>query len=142
MKQGLVQGTQSTEGNDVYGGTIDPSTTYGKIVMSGLPLPGDEISHKIVPNVERQVITSTDFINMIPRGHGLKLDTTKDPLGCYTLQPKTGAPVTLIVLDDTADQKQVFTDKSPTTEYQCGPCLLVQRKINLVKEANGSSTSW
>lgn len=111
MKQSLVQGTQSTEGNDVYGGVIDPSTTYGKIIMSGYPLPGDEITHKIVPNIERQVITGKDFINMIPRGHGLKLDTTKDPLGCYTLEPKAGAPVTLIVLDDTAPQDQVFTDK-------------------------------
>lgn len=116
MKQGLVQGTQSTEGNKVYGGIIDPSTTYGKIIMSGYPVPGDEITHKIVPNIERQVITSKDFINMIPRGHGLKLDTSKDPLGCYTLQPKTGAPVTLIVLDDTAAQDQKFTDKSATTE--------------------------
>ncbi len=112
MKQGLVQGTQSTEGNDVYGGIIDPSTEYGQIIMSGIPFSGDEITHKIVPNIERQVITSTDFINMIPKGHGLKIDTTKDPLGCYTLDPKTGVPLTVIVLDDTAPQDQKFTDKS------------------------------
>lgn len=114
MKQGLGQGTQSTEGNVVYGGTIDPATPYGKIVMSGYATPGDEINHKIVPNVERQIITGKDFINMIPRGHGLKLDTTKDPLGCYTLQPKADVPVTLIVLDNTADQEQKFTDRSAT----------------------------
>lgn len=115
MKQGLGQGTQSTEGEEIYGGIIDASTQYGKIIMSGIPVSGDEITHKIVPNIERRVITSTDFINMIPKGHGLKLDTTKDPLGCYILEPKASVPVTVIVLDNTAAQNQKFTDPSADT---------------------------
>jgi metallophosphoesterase (TIGR03768 family) len=116
MKQGLAQDSQSTEGNAVYGGIIDPSTVYGKIVMSGFPVPGDEMTHKITPNVERKPITNIDFINMIPNGHGLKLDTSKDPLGCYTVEPKSNVPVMVIVIDDTAPQDEKFTDLSENTK--------------------------
>lgn len=114
MRFGLKHGSQETEGEDVYGGVIDPETEYGRIVMSGKSTGSDAATHRIASNIERQVLEASDFVKMFPKGHGLKSDTSVDPLGCYVVDPQPNKPIRVIVLDNTAPQDTKFID--PTAE--------------------------
>lgn len=104
------ESSQKTEGEEIYGGTIDPSTPYGKIVMSGKSNGDDASAHKVSPNTERRVLSAKDFVNIFPKNHGLKADTSVDPLACYVVDPKSNVPVRVIVLDNTAPQDTTFID--------------------------------
>ncbi len=113
MRSGLGLDTKELSDETIYGGIIDGTTKYGKIIGSGPSNGNDAETHKIVPNVDRQFIDSKAFVDMFPSGHGLK-PSTSDPIACYTFEPKSNVPVRVIVLDDTAKQDEKFLD--PTAD--------------------------
>lgn len=92
------------DGTGFYGGVIDGSTTYGKVIFAG-----PESSFPIPPNVnanpDRRAITRTTLINEFfnttstPAGHGFTKGSTPD--ACYAFEPKANLPIKIIVLDDT-----------------------------------------
>jgi len=99
----------------VYGGVIKVSDPYGKIVKDGPTNGKDASSHKIIPNAERKFLDAEAFATMFPEGHGIKPSSEKDPVGCYTFEPKSNLPLRVIVLDDTAKQDTVFLDNQNGT---------------------------
>lgn len=111
MRTSLVLNSKELDGEDFYGGIIDGSTKYGKIIKSGLSNGYDSSTHAIVPNVDRQFLDADAFVNMFPNGYGLKSSTT-DPEACYTFEPKANVPIRVIVLDDTAKQDERFLDRT------------------------------
>lgn len=115
MRSGLELNSKELDDEDIYGGIIDGTTTYGKIIGSGISNGKDANTHKIVPNVDRQFMDSKAFVDMFPSGHGLK-PSTDDPLDCYTFEPKSNVPVKVIVLDDIAKQDEKFLDPSADSQ--------------------------
>jgi metallophosphoesterase (TIGR03768 family) len=115
MRIGLAPNSKALDGEDIYGGIIDVSTKYGKIMGSGLSNGNDADTHKIVPNVDRQFLDAKAFVNMFPSGHGLKLSTS-EPVACYTFEPKSNVPVRVIVLDNTAKQDEKFLDPTANSK--------------------------
>jgi len=115
MRTGLVLNSKELDGEDFYGGIIDGTTKYGKIIGSGISTGNDAQTHKITPNPDRQFIDSNAFVDMFPIGHGLK-PSTSAPIACYTFEPKANVPVRVIVLDDTAKQDEKFLDPTPNSK--------------------------
>lgn len=115
MRTGLELNSKELDGEDFYGGIIDGSTKYGKIIQSGISNGSDSNTHKVVPNVDRQFIDANAFVNMFPSGHGLKTGTA-DPAACYTFEPKANVPIRVIVLDDTAKQDEKFLDRTANSQ--------------------------
>lgn len=107
------QNLNELEDETTYGGIIDASTPFGKIIGSGPSNGLDTDTHKITPNVNRQFLDAKTFVGSFPSGHGLK-SVSSDPLACYTFEPKSDVPVRVIVLDDTPKQDEKFYDASPT----------------------------
>ena len=50
------------------------------------------------------------FSDTVPKGHGIDDSTSKNPVGCYTFEPKSSVPVRVIALDNTADENSKFLD--------------------------------
>lgn len=131
MRLSLKNNSRETEGEDVYGGIIDPSTEYGKIVMSGKSTGTDGDTHKTTANTDRRLLTASDFVDLFPKGHGLKSDTSVDPLGCYVVDPKSTIPVRVIVLDNTAPQDTAFIDPTPEKRIMTNAAMAYLTKDKL-----------
>lgn len=132
MRLSLKNGSKQTEGEEVYGGVIDPSTQYGKIVMSGISNGNDSNTHKITPNNDRKVLDATDFVNLFPKGHGIKSDNTEDPLACYVVEPNSNIPIRIIVLDNTAPQETTFIDPTPEKRIMTTAAMSFLSKEKLI----------
>ncbi|MGE5628611.1 MAG: TIGR03768 family metallophosphoesterase [Solirubrobacterales bacterium] len=115
MRTGFVMGSKELDGEDFYGGIIDGTTKYGKIIGAGISNGNDAQTHKITPNPDREFIDSKAFVDMYTSEHGLKSGTS-DPIACYTFEPKVNVPVRVIVLDDTAKQDEKFLDPTATSK--------------------------
>lgn len=111
MRIGMGNTSKGLDGEDFYGGIIDGSTKYGKIIMSGLSNGYDAATHKIAPNTSRQFIDAGSFVGLFPNGHGLNTGIA-NPTACYTFDPKANVPIRVIVLDDTAKQDETFLDRT------------------------------
>ncbi len=115
MKSSSVMSSKELDGEDFYGGIIDGSTKYGKIIKSGLSNGNDSATHKITPNVDRQFIDANAFANLFPSGHGLKT-VSADPMACYTFEPDANVPIRVIVLDNTPKQDETFLDRTADSQ--------------------------
>ena len=91
-------------GTGYYGGVIDGSTPYGRVVNAG-PEGSFSTPPKVNANPDRRAIPRTawiyEFFNTqsSPVGHGFTKDSRPD--ACYSFEPKANLPLKVIVLDDT-----------------------------------------
>jgi metallophosphoesterase (TIGR03768 family) len=92
------------DGTGFYGGVVDGSTTYGKVIYAG-PEADFPTPPKVNANLDRRAVYRTGWISEFfntrsaPMGHGFHKSGIPD--ACYAFEPKSNLPLKVIVLDDT-----------------------------------------
>ena len=118
-----------------YQGVIDGRTPYGDIVGMG-PVADFPSPPKVVADPIRRSLTPKEWMaeffhtTSTPVGHGFSQANVENNFACYSFEPRSDIPLTVIVIDDTQREDDVDQPLSRTSSPGYGHGSLDKARLD------------